>query len=492
MKRSFWPYLLVVLALAGGLRLANLEHARFLWPDEYRSFDGVSVATPLFGALYSDPIAYFGQSHEVVFYTSGLFGVLGVLVTFLIGSRLRSNRVGCTAALLLAVCGMHVNFSRSGYPVAMQTVLIAWGLHLVLNTRSRSAHGLTGMLVAGTPFGLAQLCYLPSYASLAGAAAAIVLVGLGRKKWLNECVPGALLLGVGAVGAYLSGLFLLTILHPEKFESMAGYFGALRQFQRVTATYQSTSPMHTLSAAIEAIARGTGAVWLLTATIGFLGACYVATRPAEGEVRFLVSVVVLTFVFFTTAGIVGLHTVYDRHYVSVLPALCVLIAICVEHLLIRWRPAYVYTGLVVIAWFSSVSAYRVVASPFTITPITSYLREHGIEKAHVTTSLDLWEPGDTKPRDTDPGTVFQNPSGAPAINWKQIVLLYRDDGVRYLLTSGIGSRSQLGDGDPVLAREGVRPLHTWTHPYRMMGSSDQRLQDFSLYDLSEVIPSLPR
>src|SRR5262249_44194832 len=159
----------------------------------------------LFGAVYGGAIDYFGHPYQVVFYTSALFGVLGVLATFLLGFQLRSAVTGLVAAPLIAACRMHVAFSRSRYPVATQTVLIAAGTSLVLRARRTRALDLTGMIDAGIPFGLAQLCYLPSYASLGGVAVALLATGVSEEQSATKGIVRAASLLIGAVGAYLAG-----------------------------------------------------------------------------------------------------------------------------------------------------------------------------------------------------------------------------------------------------------------------------------------------
>ena len=129
--------LFATLLLAGGLRFYGLE-IQSLWNDELLSWDSANrdtlyevtegllaveqeVHPPGYFVLLHFIEEYFGESEWVLRFPSAVAGVLSVVVIYVLGCRLYSQREGLIAALLLAVLWTPVYFSQE---VRMYSLLL--------------------------------------------------------------------------------------------------------------------------------------------------------------------------------------------------------------------------------------------------------------------------------------------------------------------------------------------------------------------------------
>jgi mannosyltransferase len=133
--------LLMVLALAAGLRFYNLD-AQSLWSDEgnsaalvSRSFVQIArdaahdIHPPLYYELLRVWTGIFGTSEAALRSFSALLGTLLVLVVFGLGACLFNRATGLAAALIAAVAPFQIYYSQEARMyilVALQVALATW------------------------------------------------------------------------------------------------------------------------------------------------------------------------------------------------------------------------------------------------------------------------------------------------------------------------------------------------------------------------------
>ena len=193
-NQNIWVWLVVVLIVAALLRFYGIDFGKpyFYHPDETKL---ISQAGRLLDTRFLDKEAYFGIRVYPPFYTymlaavmavyiglgllSGhfssleavktayqgdpfqfyllsrsfvaLFGVASVLLIYLIGKRLYSNKVGLSAAILLAVNFVHVRNSHFGtvdIPAAFFGLAVLWFCVLVMQEGRLRHYALAALFIA--------------------------------------------------------------------------------------------------------------------------------------------------------------------------------------------------------------------------------------------------------------------------------------------------------------------------------------------------------
>ena len=228
-SRLATPALLMALLLVTlGLRVIGLGDLRFE-EDEcfYAEMSNQSLEFAVTHAYYST--TYFGwflPYKAWILLTSDsdvarksfslLCGCLSVLGVFFMGRQLLGRRVGLVAALLLALNGYHLYFSRVASPYAFLTLLgtvIIWSYLLVLRDGSRRA-----AVVHALALGAAFYCHPAAGLLLAAeVVVACVLAFGGRRDHL-----GLLWLSQGATVILASGAFQM-MLHQWRAIQQIGY-----------------------------------------------------------------------------------------------------------------------------------------------------------------------------------------------------------------------------------------------------------------------------
>ncbi len=143
-RGSVWPALAAVLAVGLVLRLVNLaslgirhfDEAAYLSSGEMlvgalvngggAAWDYWVISPPLWPMLLGVARLLLGSADCVQLLVGAAAGTAGIAVTYLLGAELLgSHRGGQWAALLLAVCPLHVQLSRSGMADALFATLVA-------------------------------------------------------------------------------------------------------------------------------------------------------------------------------------------------------------------------------------------------------------------------------------------------------------------------------------------------------------------------------
>ncbi len=181
MHKFLQNHLLIVLLVAALLRFMFLDKvpASLNWDEVSMGYTAYSVAQtgrdewgeqlPLFFRSYGEwksavyiyvlvPfVSLFGLNAWAVRLPSAIAGVIAVYLTFLIGRKLYSQKVGLYAALLLAVSPWHLVLSRPAFEANLALTLILAGLYFFLN--SQEAKQKWSIVFSAIFFGLAPHTY---------------------------------------------------------------------------------------------------------------------------------------------------------------------------------------------------------------------------------------------------------------------------------------------------------------------------------------------
>lgn len=113
------------------------------WPILFRSYG--EWKSPVYIYLLLPFIKIFGLNAWGVRLPAALFGILAVYLTYLIGKKLYSEKVGLWAAFLLAVSPWHLMLSRPAFEAGVALTLILAGLYSYLNSSFLSTAILFGL-----------------------------------------------------------------------------------------------------------------------------------------------------------------------------------------------------------------------------------------------------------------------------------------------------------------------------------------------------------
>lgn len=185
MSKKIFLFLILILVLAGCLRLPYLSHYPVgFTPDEaaqgYTAYsiletgkDEWGVFLPLSPRSFGDykppfytyllipSVAIFGLNELAVRLPAALFGVFAVLVTFLLIKELFkrykfSDQIGLLAAFFLAISPWHLQLTRGGFEASLLVFLIPLGLWLFLKGLEKNILYLS---LAALPLGFSLFTY---------------------------------------------------------------------------------------------------------------------------------------------------------------------------------------------------------------------------------------------------------------------------------------------------------------------------------------------
>lgn len=191
--------LFATLLLASGLRFYGLE-IQSLWTDElyswssanrgslYQVFDALlnveqEVHPPGYFVLLHFVEEYFGESEWVLRFPSAVAGVLSVLVIYLLGCRLYSQREGLIAALLMAVLWAPVYYSQEARAYLFLLLFTMLATYFWLSVVRALDHGsrVPIYMTLGYVLSAAISCYLHYFGlyviGLQGLWAALLFMG---------------------------------------------------------------------------------------------------------------------------------------------------------------------------------------------------------------------------------------------------------------------------------------------------------------------------
>ncbi|HEV8375588.1 MAG TPA: glycosyltransferase family 39 protein [Candidatus Polarisedimenticolia bacterium] len=476
------------------VRVWNLHGARFVWPDEYRPLEPTLYSPFLFTA-YWVPTLLFGESQEVVLFMTALLGVLSILMTFLLGQRLFDSRIGAHAAFLLSLFGLHVELSRTGFAGVLETVLILGAILAISGSLFGTGLKNSSLLLAGGFLGLLFATHAGAYACIMAFVILSALVWKQQGRSFKKTMGGLVALGSGflSVPVVVEIVSRVRVLVTSRGLSYSRYLWASGEASRSMLPVFDAGNFSSFVIFLKGllVAGGTfQGVLVLAATI-FCGALVLLER--KRELTFVVGMVCLTYVIFCTLGYLCIHPNYPRYLVYLTPLLCLCMAYTLARAERRFGGGLVVVVLVVYAALSLPKVWETISHTFKIEPITQWLDRRKIPKERIATMLDLRENGVTGESTEVPGEKVDPPWGYYRIDWERMKTLYEQGRIRFLMTSGLGTKSTVGYRDGILAS--IKPLKTWAHPLRfrnpenMVDSNrlpDEKVQDFSLYDLGDI------
>lgn len=202
-------FLLLILALAAGLRLYDLSGVPSeLIADELDLYNSAqSIAStghdidgtllpffysrftrnpPLYGVAAYASSRVFGKNAVALRLPAALFGVAAVMLIYGIGLELSGRReVALAAALLAATQPILVHFSRIAWEPASQLPFIVGGLYVVLRCLKRADEAneplaLGPLILAGALLGLASFTYMAAWVYSVLLAGALLLLNFRR------------------------------------------------------------------------------------------------------------------------------------------------------------------------------------------------------------------------------------------------------------------------------------------------------------------------
>lgn len=479
MKRISAGVLLIFALFGLFLFLSSIGDARFISPDEYRTIYFSKFRNPFLTFAYRPVLFFFGERQSVVIATSATFGLLSLFLTYLVAKEFLNERAALYSVFLLFCNGLFLHYSRSGEPCGLLSVLcLLASLELIRALKARNAMALR---LGAACLALSFFTYIPAYAFIVGA-----VIAFARER-RNERKDAAILCVYGILSAL--GFIVLDLFVELGKVDLAAYFAQLSKFDELTQIFTTDMGTSVIESYLE-VARWSGP---LVGGILLAGFIYGITRIRSGETsasRFMALTTVLAASVYTVFGLAGKHTFYARHLVHLLPFFCLLGGEFLDYLSRRTRSGIIF-GVVAASGLLSVSPISVVlANSFKVRPIIEFLSEKNISQREVATALDLRD-GAAQRLTTDvPAKLQGYPYGRLLIDWPKLETLHRDHGIRYLLTSGIGTFATVGMNEDRL--KSTMPLARWPHPYRIFGQpyyprpKDGPYTDIELYDLNEV------
>lgn len=128
------------------------------WPLLFRSYG--EWKSPVYIYLLLPFIKVFGLNAWGVRLPAALSGILAVYLTYLLGKKLYSDKVGLWAALFLAVSPWHLMLSRPGYEAGVALTLTLAGTHFFLKSYSDKAiYDIRYAICSALSFGFAVHAY---------------------------------------------------------------------------------------------------------------------------------------------------------------------------------------------------------------------------------------------------------------------------------------------------------------------------------------------
>lgn len=474
-------YLLTIFILVGAyLRLAGLHGTRFIFADEYRALVPNLIPTPVFAAVMQIPIMLFGASHDLVMICNGLLGTLQILVVYLVARELFGRDVALASAGVLSVLGMHIVYSRLGYPVVLQSLFILLGFWKLLSSSVKD-HCISALL-----FALAFLCHGASYAAIGAAVGVYGCIHLSAGRSLSSSALKMILFGGTVTVLSLSIIFLCWLISPLNI-GFVDALGKFSEFAQVTRLYTVESTVLGRAAALITTAFHffiSSSGWAGIALLALLiPACVQFHSSFQGRV--LLGFTVITATLFSLAFVFDFNSFYPRHLVMLLPFLAILASggLCT---LVKRAHSLVSTSLyalLLLALFFPAS--KVFNRTFKISPILEEIAQRGIQIEQVASRIDL----DGYDKTHVLPTYYKGgyPLGAIKIDWAQVQNEISKGRYRYILTAGLGSAAPLGKDEPNLEGCG-KLLQSWPHPYSDPLYSGYDHTEIGLYDLVAISP----
>ena len=174
-RNNRWLLVLLVLVIAGFFRFYRIASIPpGLYPDEAMNGNNAleAIATGNYKVFYPEnngreglfiniqaqSVKIFGNEPWALRIVSGIFGVLTVLGTYFLASKLFNWQIGLFSSFFLATSFWHTLFSRIGFRAISAPFFMVWGLYFLW--RGLSSSKLWNFGVSGILFGLGFYTYI--------------------------------------------------------------------------------------------------------------------------------------------------------------------------------------------------------------------------------------------------------------------------------------------------------------------------------------------
>ncbi len=474
-KQSYLRWLLAAAFVVGGwLSFRNLDGMIYLNEDEARAFALLSSG-PLIYAMGSPVYAFCGRTQTAVFMLAGVLGLISLGLFYRTLRVLFERKLAVIAALVYAVYPLRVNYVRTLFPPVFLEFYFMLALYFtvlgLIKQKCRYA-AAAGVFCAAIFF-----VHTSGYSMVLGIGlAALIYQRTSGIEWTWDRIK--VFFAAMTAGA-LAGFLFLELL----FIAFGGGYDYLQQtltFGSYTRDYSKWGHVaeRFLPDLGRRILKAPSWFFLLPlVALCSLAAVGKALKRRQPRLLFMTSLYTVPSGFFLLMVFFGVHTIYERHWVwlssfySFSVALVFLEVLETQRALRRRVGAILLLGLILV--FTGES-YAVTQETFKITPMRNWIDKHGIQKKEVLASW--WQlnfRGDTQSVSTVPGGFategrvkdraywyLDNPRFR--VQWDPIYRAYQAGLCRYLVTSGMGTKSSIGQEEML---KGVRPLAEWPHPY---------------------------
>jgi 4-amino-4-deoxy-L-arabinose transferase-like glycosyltransferase len=290
----------------------------------------------LYFMLQSFSIRLLGTTTEAIRLTSALVGALTVPALYLVARPWLGNRAAFLAALYLAAFHFHVNFSR----IALNNVWDGLGYVIVLGAL---VHGWrTGrrasFVLAGLVLGLLQYFYPSSRLLVLLVAAWLVVATLLDRRRLLGALPNLRLMGLAAVIPVIP-LVMFYLRFPNEFLAPLSRFSVLGEWMKnelvITGDTVQAILLRQFSLGFQAFTATPLRHWYMPGTpilrevpaALFLAGLALMLLRLRDERIWLIG---LWLAAFGAAGALSESTPASQRYVSVAPAVCLVLAYGVD------------------------------------------------------------------------------------------------------------------------------------------------------------------
>ncbi|MFA4946617.1 MAG: glycosyltransferase family 39 protein [Candidatus Micrarchaeia archaeon] len=181
------------------------DYLNWRTPEECLPFGSFK---PLFIVLAGGLTALTGDALQSVLLLSALAGALTVLLAFLLGREWGNEKIGLLAAALLAVCGMHLQYSRTGLTEVTQTLFLVLAVYLYALAKRKGVDARLLLFAAGIAAGA---CFETRYVGAIALPILFLLEAMhdwGKAKALRKFVYNTAIIAAGFLVVFAAFVLL--------------------------------------------------------------------------------------------------------------------------------------------------------------------------------------------------------------------------------------------------------------------------------------------
>lgn len=149
------------------LKTAHDEHGKFLPTTNFAAFG--DYKPPGYIYLTVPSIALFGLNEFAIRFPSAFFGILTVIITFLVTAKLFSNeKIALLASFFLAISPWHIQFSRAAFEANVGLFFSLLGIYLFLNFALRDSQQYRSKILSFVTLLSSTLAFLAAMYTFTG------------------------------------------------------------------------------------------------------------------------------------------------------------------------------------------------------------------------------------------------------------------------------------------------------------------------------------